>query len=61
VKSSVSAKDMAKIDISGNDNDGVNVEAAREQFLGGDDEPLKGFYEDDDDVELDMNKTKETG
>jgi hypothetical protein len=45
---------MKKIDVSTADNDGINLEAEREKYLGGDDEPLKGFYESDEEPQFEM-------
>ena len=49
VSNKVSAEDMRKVDISGKDNS-LNLEAAMQEYLGEDDEPLKGFYSDDEEV-----------
>ena len=33
-------------------DNGVDLEAEMEKYLGGDDEVLAGFYEDDDEINL---------
>jgi hypothetical protein len=49
VKKSLTAKDLEKYDMSTAEGRQVDLKAEMEKYLGGDDEVLAGFYEDDDD------------
>ena len=52
---------MAKIDMSTEKDNSINLEAEMEKYLGGDDEVLAGFLESDEEPNFDtLNATAET-
>lgn len=47
---------MDKIDLSKEDGRELNLQYAKEQYLGGDNDELEGFYESDDEVDFENFK-----
>ena len=58
ISTTASKKDMDKIDMSTADNSTINIDQAKDQYLGGDDEELEGFYDSEDEIEFENFKNK---
>lgn len=53
INEKITKKDMDKIDVSTHKGGEMNLEEQKKIYLGGDDEPLEGFLNDDDVIDFD--------
>lgn len=61
VSEKVYAQDMEKIDQSIYKGDEIDIDKVKQEYLGGDDDVLEGFYNSDDEVDFENFKRGKKG
>ena len=61
VREKISKQDMDKIDVSKEKGGEIDIDRQKEIYLGGDDEPLEGFYNSDDEIDFENFKRGKKG